>query len=77
MVEFDLRINRKQQSVYFPDVLVEALGFNLKVLPNDSAAILYSEDADDEAVIKSVQPLLQGLQLKVESGRRQKMRKSL
>lgn len=54
MVEFKLKVNEKQGTVYFPKELREALGSELKVIPNAAAILLYSEGTDREDVLKSL-----------------------
>jgi hypothetical protein len=66
MVEFDLKVHPEQRVTWLPRQLVKAWGFELKLLPNNSAGILYPKEADYEAVIKSVEILLQDLRLRAE-----------
>jgi hypothetical protein len=55
MVEFKIKIHPEQRLAYIPRQLVETLGFRLKAVPNSVAVLLFSENADPEDVIKSLQ----------------------
>ena len=54
MVEFKLKINEKQGTVYFPKELREALGTELKGVPNAAAMLLYPNGIDQKDVLKSI-----------------------
>jgi len=62
MVEFELKVHPTQRVTWLPKQLIEAWGFRLKLLPNNSAAILYPAGADYCAVIRSVEILLEILE---------------
>jgi len=62
-MEFDLKAG-PQGHFYFPKKLRKMLGDKITVLPNETAAAIYSEDADPEAVILSLQLIVEHLKLK-------------
>jgi hypothetical protein len=65
LVEFDLSLPRSGQNViWLPKVLVQALGRDLKLMPNSVAAVLYGADADLGDVVRSLEIIKQDLQLK-------------
>lgn len=55
MVEFKIKIHPEQRLAYFPKEIVQALGFELKAVPNSAAVLLFPQSADPEDVIKSLQ----------------------
>ena len=65
MVDFDLELPAKQNVVWLPKVLVEALGRKLTITPNSIAAVIYPADADLQDVIQSLEIIKQSLKLKV------------
>lgn len=54
MVEFKLKMNEKQGTVYFPKEIREAMGTNLKGIPNAAAMLIYPEGTDQRDVLKSI-----------------------
>lgn len=66
MVEFDIKLPRKQNVVWLPKVLINSLGRNLKVTPNSVAAVLYGADTDPQAVLDSLDIIRQDLQLRLK-----------
>ena len=54
MVEFNLKMNEKQGTVYFPKEIREAMGTNLKGIPNAAAMLIYPEGTDQRDVLKSI-----------------------
>lgn len=69
MVEFELKVHPKQKVTWLPRQIVKAWGFELKLLPNNNAGILYPTGIEYDAVIKSVEILLQDLRLRAEANR--------
>lgn len=67
MVELELKVHPEQKVTWLPRQIVKAWGFQLKLLPNNSAGILYPKEAEYEDVIKSVEILLQDLRLRAET----------
>jgi bifunctional DNA-binding transcriptional regulator/antitoxin component of YhaV-PrlF toxin-antitoxin module len=55
-----------QGHIYFPKKIREMLGEHLTLLPNAHVAIIYPENADPEAIMKSLRLLIQDLKLSVE-----------
>ena len=66
MVEFDLKINEKQGSAYFPKEVRKEFGLRLKLFPNSCAGIIYPEDMDPQDVLESVKGLMKELKRKIE-----------
>ena len=66
MVEFTIKLPRKQNVMWLPKVLVESLGRDLKITPNSVAAVLYSADADLGAIISSLELIKQDLELRLK-----------
>jgi hypothetical protein len=66
MVEFEIKVHPEQRLAYIPRQIVKALGTKLKMLPNLKAAVLYPEDATPQDVIRSLQIILQDLQMRAE-----------
>ena len=64
--EIKLKIHKKQGVVYFPKRLRKQFGLTPIILPNDTAAVLYSPTANTLDVIKSLRVLIQHLELRVE-----------
>ena len=75
MVEFNVKIHPAQRITYFPKQLVEQFGYELKVLPNANAAVVFSKDKNLESVIKSVELLLQDLRLRQEEIKEKEQKK--
>lgn len=66
MVEFDLKINEKQGSAYFPKEIRKEFGLRLKIFPNSCAGIIYPEDVDPQDVLKSIDGLRKEFKRKIE-----------
>jgi len=66
MVEFKINVNRSQRLVYIPKKILETLGHSLTILPDMNAAILYPTGKDLEIIAKSVEILLQDLNLRTQ-----------
>jgi len=67
VVELQLKLNDKQNVVYFPPLLVSSMRTrHFKIIPNDLAAILCPHDAKLEDVLASLRVLIQDLELKVQ-----------
>ena len=62
MVTFVIKINPTQRTAYFPKVLVDTLGYSLKMIPNERVAIVASEDEDLVSIVKHVRLLLRMLE---------------
>ena len=63
--EIELKIHKKQGVVYFPKRLRKQFGLNPVILPNDAAAIMYSAETKPEDIIRSLEVLIQHLELRV------------
>lgn len=66
-MEFELKAG-PQGHFYFPKKLRKIFGDKIIVLPNETAAAIYGEDADPRAVILSLELIIQHLKLKSEGG---------
>ena len=64
MVEFTLKINKKQGTVYIPKVIRNAFGLRLKILPDNEAGVFYRETADLKRVVESLNIIIQDLKLR-------------
>ena len=64
-MEFELKIG-PQGHIYFPKKVRQILGENLKLLPNATAVVIYSEKADLQTVIKSLQVIISDLKLRAD-----------
>jgi bifunctional DNA-binding transcriptional regulator/antitoxin component of YhaV-PrlF toxin-antitoxin module len=64
--EFKVRVG-PQGHIYLPKVVREALGKELKIIPNAHAAAIYSENAQPQAIIVSLQLIIQDLKLRLEA----------
>ena len=69
MVEFDIRINPKQRTAYFPRQVVKHLGTKLKLVPNFHAGVIYPKDMDIETVLASIRVIVQDLELRHDQSR--------
>jgi len=73
MVEFDLRVHPEQRVTWLPRQLVKAWGFELKLLPNNCAGILYPKETEYDVVIRSAEILLLDLRLRAETTKKVKI----
>lgn len=68
MVEFKIKINKLQKLCYMPKWLTDNLGYQLKAIPDSVAVLMFSENADPEDVLQSMEiikaELLHSLALK-------------
>jgi hypothetical protein len=66
LVEFRIHIHPKERQTYFPKILLEHLGPNVSVLPDNRSAIIYRTGDDLMVVAASVRILLQELELQIQ-----------
>lgn len=66
MVEFDLKVPKRQNIVWLPKQIVNSLGHRLKVVPDSVCAVISAKDCDLNAVLKSLAVIEQGLRLRLE-----------
>jgi hypothetical protein len=64
MLEFKLKTG-PQGHIYVPKKIRQAFGQNLTLLPNTNAAVLFSENASPETVIRSLRVIISDLQQRV------------
>jgi hypothetical protein len=64
--EFKVRVG-PQGHIYLPKVVREALGKELKIIPNAHAAAIYPANAQPQAIIASLQLIIQDLKLRLEA----------
>jgi hypothetical protein len=62
-LEFKLKTG-SQGHIYFPKKIRETFGDILTLLPNLNAAVIFSEDADPEDIIKSLRVIIDDLKLR-------------
>lgn len=74
MVEFNLKVNEKQGTIYLPKWMREAWGYNLKIRPGLISGAVYPSGASREDVIRSLKHIL--LELKREDEMKKKGRLS-
>jgi len=67
MVEFDLKVNKKQRTAYVPRQVVKNFGTDLKLLPNFHAGVIYSQNEPPANVIASLKVIIQDLELRKQS----------
>jgi hypothetical protein len=58
MVEFEIKVNEKQHVAYIPREVIDALGFNLKLVGNRVSAVIYPEQASLADIVRSLRILL-------------------
>ena len=64
-VEYELKTG-PQGHIYLPKRIRETFGNTLKFLPNSNAAVIYPENMELGAVIKSLYLIISDLKLRVE-----------
>ncbi len=69
MVEFELKLPKTQNIVWVPKEIVNALGRNLRLVPNSIAAVVYPEGADLMYVCKSLRIIIADLENRNEVGK--------
>ncbi|MFB0523119.1 MAG: hypothetical protein ACETV1_05080 [Candidatus Bathyarchaeia archaeon] len=62
-MEYELKAG-PQGHIYFPKKIREALGEELRLLPNAEAGAIYSKDADLTRVIQSLEIIIADLKLR-------------
>jgi hypothetical protein len=70
MVEFELKTG-PQGHIYLPKKIRELFGKELTLLPNMSAGVIYSKNADPQTVIKSLRVIIEDLELRKKRGERE------
>jgi len=58
MVEFKIRVNPEQRLAYIPKEIYEAIGSNLKAIPNRAAVLLFPEDMPLKDVRRSLEIIM-------------------
>lgn len=71
MVEFELKIHRKQGTAYIPKEIREALGTEIKAVPNRAAVLLYPKNMAIKDVVKSLIIIKEDLEQAVELGEKE------
>jgi len=62
--EFRLKIHKKEGIAYIPKKLRDQYGLRPVILPNDTAAAMYRQDANPTEIIRSLKVLIQHLKLR-------------
>ena len=75
MVEFDIKIHPKQRLAYIPKEIIQTLGFQLKIIPNLKAAVVYPANENPERILKSLEVILADLKLRLEDQKQNQTRK--
>lgn len=63
MVEFTIKINKKQNSAYIPKELVEALGYSCGATHHGSVLVVYPKGLDVDLILDSLDILKAHFQL--------------
>lgn len=66
MVEFELKIHQKQGTAYIPKEIRQALGTEIKAVPNRAAVLLYPKNMAIKDVVKSLAIIKEDLEHAVE-----------
>jgi len=66
MVEFKIKIHPQQRLTRIPKILAENFGTVWTLVPNRDAAVIFAENADPRAVLRSLAIIQQELQLRAE-----------
>ena len=66
-MEFKIKAG-PQGHFYFPKIIRETLGTELKLVPNSKAGVIFPKDADLKEVILSLQVILQDLKIRAGRG---------
>lgn len=66
MVQFHIHIVPDQRKAYIPKVVVESLGNDLVLMSSSNAALLFPQNGNLDAVVKSVQLILAEISLEKE-----------
>jgi len=66
MVEFEIKIHKKQGTAYIPKEIRKALGTELKAVPNRATVLLYSKDMTLKDVVKSLNIIKEDLEHAIE-----------
>jgi hypothetical protein len=70
MVEFDIKVNPKQRTAYFPRQVVKHLGVNLTLLPNSNAGVIYPKNKNLETVLASLRIIQLDIENQIEVRKR-------
>ena len=70
MVEFDLKVNDKQGTIYLPKWMREAWGYDLKIRPDLISGVMYPSGVPLEDLVKSLKSTIQELEHEVDMTRR-------
>jgi len=66
MVEFDLKIHKKQRTMYFPKELHKVLGVEVTGVPNMRGVFLFPKALSKEDAIRSLKAIQEDLEHSVE-----------
>jgi hypothetical protein len=67
-IEFELKTGC-QGHVYFPKKNRRVFGDKLRLLPDSNVAVIFPENADPEAIFKSLRVMISDLKLRIETRR--------
>ena len=70
MVEFDLKVNEKQGTIYLPKWMREAWGYDLKIRPDLISGIMYPAGVPLEDLVKSLKGAIQEIEHEVDMMKR-------
>ncbi len=62
-MDYKIRVNPNERMAYLPRALVDRFGSELTIFPDKVAAILYPTGQDPKRIIRSVQALLNLLEI--------------
>lgn len=66
MVEFDLKVNEKQGTIYLPKWMREAWGYDLKIRPDFISGVMYPSGVSLMDLVKSLKGTIQELEHEVD-----------
>lgn len=66
MVEFQFHINEKQGTAYFKKELRQALGTELRGIPNAAALLLYPQNTDPRDILRSINIIRADIEHKID-----------
>lgn len=72
MVKFDLKIHKKQRTMYVPKELHETLGTNVKAVPNMRGVFMFPENLSTLDAIRSLKAIQEDLEHSVDLEEKEK-----
>lgn len=73
MVEFEIKVHPKQRLAYIPKEIVNALGLQLKAIPNMRGVYLCSNTLSTEEALSSVKAIYEHLKQEAEFEKKKRL----